>query len=213
MVNVCGRAGTASFTKESTVVYCTQDNSKIQTRSSETCYNMTLKKVTMSQGSRFTVCVVYIWMCIVCVCVFMCETGAGAVGPRRRVRVERRQCRGASRRCGCRGSGGQGDCLHRRCRPSAGARDATGRGQRHAERGIDRSRSLGHPRPGSAGGPGPGLRLHVARGVQVRGMQWRQWLLCKYTYISTTTPAETVCTALSLSRVTFPFHFILRILD
>ena len=32
---------------------------------------------------------------------------------------------------------------------------------------------LGCPRPGSAGGPGPGLRLHVGRGVPVRRLPRR----------------------------------------
>ena len=31
--------------------------------------------------------------------------------------------------------------------------------------------SLGHPRPGSAGGPGPGLQLHVGRGLCLRDLQ------------------------------------------
>ena len=32
---------------------------------------------------------------------------------------------------------------------------------------------LGHPRPGSAGGPGPGLQLHVGRGLCLRDLQRR----------------------------------------
>ena len=33
--------------------------------------------------------------------------------------------------------------------------------------------SLGHPRPGTPGGPGPGLRLHVGRGLCLRDLQRR----------------------------------------